>query len=73
MGDEKKTKKQLIEELSELRRHVCQCEALDAECIQVEGKLKANLELLSKKNRYETAIGAVTRSVHQSIDLFEVD
>jgi len=38
-----------------------------------EAIAKANLYLeLSKKNRYESIISAVTRSVHQSIDLQEV-
>ena len=35
-------------------------------------KLKENFEQLSKKERYEKIISAVTQSVHQSIDLQEV-
>ena len=37
-----------------------------------EEALKESLSLLSRKNRYETIIGSVTRSVHQSIDFQEV-
>jgi PAS domain S-box-containing protein len=37
-----------------------------------EEALKESLGQLSKRNRYETIIGAVTRSVHQSINLQEV-
>ncbi|MER3446479.1 MAG: hypothetical protein C4291_06340 [Candidatus Dadabacteria bacterium] len=38
----------------------------------VENALKENLAHLSKKNRYETIISTVTRSVHRSIKLQEV-
>jgi len=38
----------------------------------VEETLKENLAQLSKKNRYETVISTVTRSVHRSIDLHDV-
>ncbi len=34
--------------------------------------LKESLSLLSRKNRYETIVGSVTRSIHQSIDFQEV-
>lgn len=37
-----------------------------------EDALKDSLNLLAKKNRYETIIGIVSRSVHQSIGLQEV-
>jgi PAS domain S-box-containing protein len=37
-----------------------------------EEALRENLDQLSKKNRYETIISTVTRSVHQSINLQEV-
>lgn len=37
-----------------------------------EETLKANLDQLSKKNRYEEIINSVSRSVHGSIDLKEV-
>ena len=37
-----------------------------------EEALKESLSLLSRKNRYETIVGFVTRSVHQSIDFQEV-
>jgi PAS domain S-box-containing protein len=39
---------------------------------QAEEELKKSLDQLSKKNRYETIISAVTRSVHRSIDLQDV-
>jgi PAS domain S-box-containing protein len=39
---------------------------------QMENALKENLAHLSKKNRYETIISTVTRSVHRSINLQEV-
>jgi formate hydrogenlyase transcriptional activator len=39
---------------------------------QSEEALRESLTQLSKKNRYETVISAVGRSVHQSIDLQEV-
>src|ERR1700757_563964 len=39
---------------------------------RVEEALKENLAHLSKKNRYETIISTVTRSVHQSINLQDV-
>ncbi|MGE5444021.1 MAG: PAS domain S-box protein, partial [Ignavibacteriales bacterium] len=39
---------------------------------RVEKALRENLIQLSKKNRYETIISTVTRSVHQSINLQEV-
>jgi signal transduction histidine kinase len=39
---------------------------------RVEESIKGSLAQLSRKNRYETIIGTVTRSVHQSIDLQEV-
>lgn len=39
---------------------------------QAEDALKANLEKLSKKNRYEEIVSTVTRTVHQSLDLNEV-
>jgi PAS domain S-box-containing protein len=39
---------------------------------RAEEALRENLAQLSKKNRYETIISTVTRSVHQSIDLQEV-
>ncbi|MDA2920394.1 EAL domain-containing protein, partial [Desulfobacterota bacterium AH_259_B03_O07] len=50
-------------------------EALQSEIterINMERALNENLSKLSKKNRYETIISTVTRSVHQSIDLQEV-
>ncbi len=37
-----------------------------------EEALKNNVEQLSKKNRYETIINAITQSVHQSIELKDV-
>ncbi|MCI0453431.1 MAG: GAF domain-containing protein [Candidatus Dadabacteria bacterium] len=39
---------------------------------RAEGALRENLAHLSKKSRYETIISAVTRSVHQSINLQDV-
>src|SRR3990172_3714205 len=39
---------------------------------QSKEALRENLAQLSKKNRYETIISTVTRSVHQSIELQEV-
>src|ERR1700757_2939864 len=39
---------------------------------RVEEALKENLTQLSKKNRYETIISTVARSVHQSINLQDV-
>ncbi len=39
---------------------------------QSEDALRENLVQLSKKNRYETIISTVTRSVHQSINLQDV-
>ncbi len=39
---------------------------------KAEDALKESLSLLSRKNRYETIIGSVTRSVHQSIDFQKV-
>jgi len=39
---------------------------------KTEEALRKNLDQLSKKNRYETIISSVTRSVHQSINLEEV-
>lgn len=47
--------------------------AAQAESIKKsEEALKINLEQLSKKNRYESIINAITQSVHQSIDLKDV-
>ena len=48
--------------------HAKQAEAL----MRSEQALKENLSQLSKRNRYETIIGTVTRSVHQSINLQDV-
>jgi len=39
---------------------------------KTEEELKQNVEQLSKKNRYESIIRAVTESVHRSLDLGEV-
>jgi transcriptional regulator with GAF, ATPase, and Fis domain len=39
---------------------------------RAEETLKESLALLEKKNRYETIIGTVTRSVHQSLNLQQV-
>lgn len=39
---------------------------------RVEETIKSHLAQLSRKNRYETIISTVTRSVHQSINLQEV-
>jgi len=39
---------------------------------RVEKALRENLDQLAKKNRYETIISTVTRSVHQSINLKDV-
>lgn len=39
---------------------------------KTEEALRKNLDQLSKKNRYETIVSSVTRSVHQSINLEEV-
>lgn len=39
---------------------------------KTEEELKTNVDRLSKKNRYESIIRAVTESVHQSLDLQEV-
>lgn len=39
---------------------------------EAEESLREKLAYISKKNRYESVIGAVTRSVHKSIDLQEV-
>jgi formate hydrogenlyase transcriptional activator len=40
--------------------------------VTTEGALRENLAQLSKKNRYESIISTVTRSIHQSINLQEV-
>ena len=40
--------------------------------IDSEEILKENLEMISRKNRYEEVINAVSRSIHQSLDLDEV-
>jgi PAS domain S-box-containing protein len=48
----------IVEDISEQKR--------------AENALKENLAQLSKKNRYEMIISAVTRSVHRSINLQEV-
>ena len=40
--------------------------------IESEEILKDNLEMISRKNRYEEVINAVSRSVHQSLELDEV-
>lgn len=39
---------------------------------KTEEELKQNVEQLSKKNRYESIIRAITESVHRSLDLGEV-
>jgi PAS domain S-box-containing protein len=49
---------------------VLQIEILERK--RVEDTLRENLAQLSKKNRYEKIISAVTRSVHQSINLEDV-
>jgi PAS domain S-box-containing protein len=43
-----------------------------AERKRVEEALRKNIAHLAKKNRYETIIGAVTRSIHRSINLQDV-
>ncbi|MGB7293568.1 MAG: EAL domain-containing protein [Thermodesulfobacteriota bacterium] len=48
--------------------HANQAEAIKSS----EQALRENLAQLSKRNRYETIISAVTRSVHQSINLMDV-
>jgi PAS domain S-box-containing protein len=61
--------KERTHELYEINRNL---EKEIAERRRAEDALRESFVQLSKKNRYETIIGTVTRSVHQSIDLQEV-
>jgi len=59
----------LVESFNDMLANI---ETRDAALEAAHEALSDNLEQLEKKNKYETIIGSITRSVHQSIDLQEV-
>jgi signal transduction histidine kinase len=61
LKDERKTKKQLIGELEEVRRRAAELAASEAACKRAEGTLKRRLEQL-------TAIGQVSQAVTASLE-----
>ncbi|MDA2920058.1 PAS domain S-box protein [Desulfobacterota bacterium AH_259_B03_O07] len=71
-----RTKNQLLSELIALRRRIVELEKSETKRNKLERELKSGLKdqltQLSNKNRYEAIISAVSRSVHQSINLQEV-
>jgi len=68
MGDSKKTKKQLIDELEQLRKRIADFEATEID----HNKTSDNQRKTDKKYRDLEILNTITQAVHQSLELEDV-
>jgi len=68
MGDSKKTKKQLIDELEQLRKRIADFEATEID----HNKTSDNQRKTDKKYRDLEILNTITKAVHKSLELEEV-
>ncbi len=66
MGDSKKTKKQLIDELEQLHKRIADFEAIDIT------ELKLAEKKLKDRNKNLEILNTITQAVHKSLELEEV-
>ncbi len=68
MGDSKKTKKQLIDELEQLRKRIADFEATEID----HNKTSDNQRKTDKKYRDLEILNTITQAVHKSLELEEI-
>ena len=68
MGDSKKTKKQLIDELEQLRKRIADFEATEID----HNKTSDNQRTTDKEYRDLEILNTITQAVHQSLELEDV-